>query len=508
MTDTRQLPRTFRFASFEVDLKSRELSKDGIKVAVQEKPFRLLEALVLARGDVVSRVELASALWPGCRHVEAEMGINTAVRKLRHSLGDSARKPSFVETVPRVGYRLLAPVEFSDTALSRITIVADARETAAQSLFDRFRRPAAYIAAGLALTVALVVWASRPAPELTEIPIPEVGATAPARPLPKAEPVRRQYLAALHLKARGTPQAAEKAARLFEEVTRQEPEFDPAHGELAMSLVHRAVFNRAECGSCEQRARQAVNRTLQRSPELAEARLADAVLAIHFDWDWDRARRALQRAAELDPDIPETHLVMATWMVIMARYEEALIHVRRAVELDPGSFLVRSDAGFFYLAAGRDDDAAAECRMALEVDPGFLPARKCLLLASARLGAFEEAWRHARALMVEQGASLQELAALDAAASGERLQVFWRWNLRRLEAASPAASPISLASVFAQLGQPREALAWLERAYDRRHPEVVFLNLFAELSPLRRLPEYESLIERLTLADGDMPPGV
>src|SRR5437870_3425725 len=96
-----------RFDDFEVNLRSRELRKKGVPVSLQEQPFRILEILVAATGNVVTREELAAALWPAGTFVEFDRGLNTAVNKLRVALGDSAEEPRFIETVGRRGYRFI-----------------------------------------------------------------------------------------------------------------------------------------------------------------------------------------------------------------------------------------------------------------------------------------------------------------------------------------------------------------------------------------------------------------
>jgi len=98
-----------RFGAFEVNLQSRELRKYGTLMRLEEKPFQILEMLLESAGDVVTRRRLRERLWPDT-HVAYERGLNTAVNKLRGLLGDSAQSPRFVETLPRRGYRFIAPL--------------------------------------------------------------------------------------------------------------------------------------------------------------------------------------------------------------------------------------------------------------------------------------------------------------------------------------------------------------------------------------------------------------
>ena len=98
----------FRFGPFELDLRSGELRKRGVRLALQEQPLRILAALLERPGDIVSREDLCRRLWPQGTFVDFEHSLNAAVRRLRVTLGDTAETPRFIETIHRRGYRFLA----------------------------------------------------------------------------------------------------------------------------------------------------------------------------------------------------------------------------------------------------------------------------------------------------------------------------------------------------------------------------------------------------------------
>jgi DNA-binding winged helix-turn-helix (wHTH) protein/WD40 repeat protein len=100
----------YRFGQFEFDAASGRLWRNGLMVRLQWQPGRVLGILVAADGEVVSREELQKALWPEDSYGDFDTGLNTAIKKLRQALDDSAQNPRFVETLPRMGYRFLAPV--------------------------------------------------------------------------------------------------------------------------------------------------------------------------------------------------------------------------------------------------------------------------------------------------------------------------------------------------------------------------------------------------------------
>lgn len=100
-----------RFGAFEVDFRIRLLRRQGIKIRLSGQPFEILRLLMERPGEVVTREELRAKLWPADTFVDFDHGLNAAVNKLREALGDSAEKPRFIETVPRVGYRFIAALD-------------------------------------------------------------------------------------------------------------------------------------------------------------------------------------------------------------------------------------------------------------------------------------------------------------------------------------------------------------------------------------------------------------
>lgn len=106
------LPKSYiRFGPFELRTDTRELRKQGTRIKLQSKPAQILEILAARPGELVRRDELCERLWPGGIFVDVESGVNTAMNRLRTALGDVAEKPRYIETIPRLGYRFICPVQ-------------------------------------------------------------------------------------------------------------------------------------------------------------------------------------------------------------------------------------------------------------------------------------------------------------------------------------------------------------------------------------------------------------
>jgi eukaryotic-like serine/threonine-protein kinase len=156
MSDTAApVHRLVRFGVFEIDLRSGELRKSGARLNLQQQPLQLLSVLLEQPGELVTREELHKRLWPDDTFVDFEHGLNAAVKRLRDTLGDSADSPRFVETVPRRGYRFIAPASVPDGPAAR---------TGREAGRWRLRWPWVIVGVGAAGAVALGIWASLKAP--------------------------------------------------------------------------------------------------------------------------------------------------------------------------------------------------------------------------------------------------------------------------------------------------------------------------------------------------------
>ncbi|MHB8410740.1 MAG: winged helix-turn-helix domain-containing protein [Candidatus Acidiferrales bacterium] len=166
MTQDRNLP-LLQFGDFTVNSRARTLHKHGVRLKLHGQPFEILLLLLSRPGDVVTREELQAKLWSGNTFVDFEHGLNTAIKKLRQTLGDSACEPRFIETVPRIGYRFIAPVDASSE--EKIPVVP-AQEPAREPVRLSRKRVAVFALAGFAvLLVGLIAYRS-----LVPLPPPRV----------------------------------------------------------------------------------------------------------------------------------------------------------------------------------------------------------------------------------------------------------------------------------------------------------------------------------------------
>src|SRR5215468_5166223 len=146
-----------RFGTFEADLRTRELRKNGVLVRLQEQPFQILAALLERPGEMVMREELRWKLWPTDTFVDFDNSVNAAVNRLREALGDSADNPRFVQTLPRRGYRFIAPIEAADPRSTSLPVGSPPKPGIAGTTIARHPlRNLSWRIAGAVLAVGLI----------------------------------------------------------------------------------------------------------------------------------------------------------------------------------------------------------------------------------------------------------------------------------------------------------------------------------------------------------------
>ena len=154
-------PQVVRFGTFEVDLRIGELRKNGIRVKLTGQPFQILVILLEHPGDLVTREQLQRRLWPSDTFVDFDRGLNAAINRVREALGDSAENPRFVETLPRRGYRFIAPL-VTQTAVAS----ADEPATGAGVTLEPRPKRRGVFAVAIALVAILILyfWFAVPLP--------------------------------------------------------------------------------------------------------------------------------------------------------------------------------------------------------------------------------------------------------------------------------------------------------------------------------------------------------
>ena len=288
----------------------------------------------------------------------------------------------------------------------------------------------------------------------------------------------------------------------LERAVARDPRFALAHAGIAELHVEHAIQGSVGVRPEEtiRRAKESVGRALALDDELAEAHGVSAMIRFVFDFDWAGAERELLRALELSPGSANLHDHYSWLCGSLERYDEALREVRRARELDPLN--VQSDVATTLLRAGRVEEALEDARRALEVRPGFSRCHSTLGWALIGLGRNAEG-----VAALERAAELSPGSTLFLAQLGQAYAMAGeagkaREILARLHdhAGREFVSPYHFAYVHAGLGEADEAIACLERAFERRSGAIYGIKGSFLFKSLRDHPRFVALLRKINLA--------
>lgn len=396
------MPR-YRFDRFDLDADIGELRRDGLPVKLQPQPLKVLSLLVSHADLLVTRDALQSAIWPDGTFVDFQRGLNFCVAQIRGVLGDDAAAPRFIETVPRRGYRFVAPVQLIADARPRLAAAAEAASaseapvspvsvtSASASGFALASASAAAAMSGAAsaspsLAASVLPPLSQPVPA----PAPAWGRTPGAEsvasggPPPSEPPARSRWtagrvmpVALVVLTALTTTLVAfafAPSARLTSSSGVRWSTREPANE----AFVNGQYLARKGSRDDLMRALAQFQRAAAEDPRFAAAEAAVAETAVRLVLSGRAApldlmpvaAGAATRALALDADLAEAHAALGSvrlwfdWTPV-----EAAQHFERALRLDPRHAAARHDHGWALIAQRRFDEGVREIRTAQKLDP-------------------------------------------------------------------------------------------------------------------------------------------
>ena len=294
-----------------------------------------------------------------------------------------------------------------------------------------------------------------------------------------------------------------KASGYFQQAIEADPTYAAAYAELAICYAALGYLGLEPPEAVFPQARAAAVRALELDSLLGEAHVALGHVESFFGWNFTAAEQELRRGLELNPRYANAYLSYMTLLVAQNRSEEAIAVMKRAQEVEPLSLIMLAAAARPYYNARRYDEAIAQSQKALEIDPNFGRAHYWLGLSYEQLSRPADAIRELEQLSARAPMSLY-LASLGHAyaVGGQRGNA--ERVLRDLQARSDTSyvSPFDFATLYAGLGDRPRALEWLEKAYARRVPYLVFLAVDPQFDAFRADPRFRDLVRRIGLTAG------
>jgi DNA-binding winged helix-turn-helix (wHTH) protein/tetratricopeptide (TPR) repeat protein len=488
----------FRFGTFDLDLATRRLQKGGMKIALEERPFRFLALLVSHAGETLTQEELRDALWPDNVHIDFGHALKNAANKARAALGDRAENPRFIATVRQVGYRFIAPVERVCPDLNvrdPVTPPPDlfAREIAVHPLRREVVRGLAYIATFVSLLAA--AWLMKSATHRLPVTSPEPSPVLARR-------AGEAYAMGIDSRRFVDDAALRGSEEYFKQAVALDPTFAEAHAQLALtdvligdeaSLAPRSDYGRALLES---------RRALDLDPLLAEAHVAFGDAKLRTDWDWENAKHEYLRALDLNPNSVGALDAYARFLGATGQRTESLRVIAEAQALDPSSIRIRYDKALLIYLARDYPRAIKELRTLVEVEPEFADARKSLSDAYARAGLWNQAASELMIWLRQIQVGQEEIRATQRILRTDGLRELWRRHARG--EGCPRNSdmygiPFNRAVYSALLGETEPAIVGLHGAYEQHDPRLLNLKVDPQFDKVRSDPQFVGLLDIIGL---------
>lgn len=517
------------FGPYRADFRARELSKYGIRTKLQARPFEILAMLLERPGDVVTREEIRSQLWPDGTFVDFDSNISSAVRKLRDTLCDSASDPRYIETVGRVGYRFIAEAEFTGEGPARAVVAAETASTSAESLvqaksgatvcLDENAVESPQIAVDVAPRQAAELNGAgdtRPVPSwrvvlvsilCVGILMPLVGvsrrwlkiATAAGRTSASAarlaQEAAAEYSTGRELWSRRNEASLTAAIEHFQLAIAKRPDYGLAYSGLADTYMVLPFYSRLTLAEAYPKAKAAALRAVQLAPQSAESHTSLAYVKLYADWDFRGAEEEFRIALEQNPKYATALQWHAEYLALVGGFHEAISEITRAIELMPNSPVMHHNAGQIYQAARLYDEAIAEYSTALRLDPTFATAHVFMAQAYIRKGMYDKGMEVQMEGAVELGdpTRIAVLRRLSDSYHSQGVAGYLRELVAVEVEENPDRDSYRIAQCYAQMGEKDLAFQYLDRAYQLHLTDILSMNVEPELDSLRSDPRFLTL---------------
>lgn len=561
--------------SFRVEPAEGRVLREGRPVALTPKAFELLVILLSRHGRLVTRHELLAGLWPDT--FVDESNLTGAVWAVRKALGPGER---WIETVPKLGYRFIGPVQECGLSPNRESIRTEPRigSIAVLPLVNLSADPEQdYFVDGmtdalitdLAQISALKVISRTTIMRYkgTHLPLPEIArelnvdgviegsvlrvgdrvrvttqlihavtdthiwAERYDRPLADVLSVHREvaraiareiqvtltrderlrlsqahaarpdaheaYLRGRHHWRKVTDEGFDKARDCLHQAIALDPLFAEAHAALADVQVALGAFGVVRPEGAVAEAEASARRALALDPKLGDAHRTMGVIRMYY-WDWPGAEAAFDAAMAAAPGSADTHCHYSLLLVARGRCEEAVASAEHARSLDPLAPMINNDRAFVLWTARRYTEAIDGYRQTLDSEPHFVEARRELGLLHAFLGDVDAAL-----LELERAVALtrdvESLAYLGYGLAAAGREHAARAILTELDGTANGRYVESFARAVVHLGlrDHDSALECLERGYEERSWQLLWLGSWPLFDPLRATPRFRALLARI-----------
>ncbi|HEX4951364.1 MAG TPA: tetratricopeptide repeat protein, partial [Blastocatellia bacterium] len=308
------------------------------------------------------------------------------------------------------------------------------------------------------------------------------------------------YVKGFYFAERQTAENLRHSLTFFQQALKLDPNYARAYAKMAGVYISLGAMGELPPREAMSLARPAAVKALQLDETLAEGHAIMASLKLHYDWDWAGTEREYQRSLQLSPGAVSAGY--GNYLCVMGRFDEALAAVKKAQELNPLSPRINLVISYIYYLSRQYDQAIEQSRLLLTMEPNMGLAYGLLGKALVQKGNYPEAisaFQQAHSLLGGGVEVLDDLAFAYAVAgqAGEARKLLAKFQqLDRKK----YGSLYNIARVYVALGEKQQAFQWLERAYEERAVELIYLNVEPQFDSVRSDPRFQHFLRRLNLA--------
>jgi len=373
--------RLLRFGIYEIDLEAGELRKGGRKVSLQEQPFQVLVLLLTNHGRLVAREELQRRLWPADTFVDFDLGLNTAIKKIRTALGDSAENPRFIETLPRRGYRFICPVEEISSALNQAQpAIPTLGQTAPAASAARVSYKKLLLALGLAgvLMAGGIVSLHRTGAPRTRAELERLGDRG------TADNTAYEF----YKKGRmALPGNADEAIQQFQQALKADPLYTVARGGLGEAYMkkYKTTHQDEWKTKAQDACKQAVDLDFTRPAGRICLGIYDHVLG-----NYKQAVQDFSEAIKIDPENKRAYQLRAWAYQLSDQPAKAESDFLKVTHLPPADFTAYADLGQFYFKNSQFAESARAYESAIGRKGDDARLHSSLAAAYEQMGKYDQ----------------------------------------------------------------------------------------------------------------------
>jgi DNA-binding winged helix-turn-helix (wHTH) protein/Tfp pilus assembly protein PilF len=482
-----------RFGTFEFDAGSRELRRNGALVRLPDQAARVLSALLARPGDVVTRDELIALLWPDGTHVDFDTGLNAAIKKLRKALDEPGDSPRYVETLPRRGYRFIAPVTAPRATHAPTVKNPPKPSDPSAGGAPRGRRVTTLIIAVAVIAIVVLVltmWGRVPGRNRS---------AAEGWGRPSSNTDANSYFAKAQLLAGVGVHDVVRARALMEHALKLDPHFGKARVEYGFNTFIMVLAGYANVASLIYDAEREVQRGLADDPTFSHGRAALAALLL-FHGKKEESRHQAEIALKMNPrDVDARHWLAVNWWM-SGQNQRAGALERENLAREPRFFPAHETLGELAREEGDWATSIREHSQVLEYDPQNIFILHALARTYMDAGDLQMARATLQRLRGDDRPSLRTraLESLLLALEEEKVRASQTLDedVRKYLELNTFDTLIA-AEVNASLGEISTALEWLEKAARNGDERAEWFARDPALAALRSAPTFQALVRSI-----------